>query len=238
MHELTKFSPACVQTLSGSIMSIDVSDQGDLIASSGHMNSPNTSLLCWKHHTSNTAASKQKFQAMDPGVSATTVEVGQKQKLVGHSSWVNCCSISKDGLTMLSGSHDGTVKIWDMSPAGVCTCLRTVDCSRMQTVAEPLAAPVYKSEGSTYRSIQNFAHHGVNWCTLAANGHRLVLQRHRGRVLTITPARCTPTTAHENVMVQRAHEEAGVAEVQQEEPQGVISLALLYASGNWRTATA
>jgi len=39
--------------------------------------------------------------------------------LNGHSDWVNTCSFSSDGLSIASGSHDQTVKLWK-ADAGVC----------------------------------------------------------------------------------------------------------------------
>ena len=33
--------------------------------------------------------------------------------LVGHTDWVTACVFSPDGLTILSGSHDKTLKLWD-----------------------------------------------------------------------------------------------------------------------------
>ncbi|MBE9145208.1 WD40 repeat domain-containing protein [Planktothrix mougeotii] len=35
--------------------------------------------------------------------------------LTGHSSWVNSVAISRDGQTVVSGSHDKTIKIWQLS---------------------------------------------------------------------------------------------------------------------------
>lgn len=35
----------------------------------------------------------------------------------GHTAQINCAQVSPDGKIMASGSHDGTVKIWDLSNA-------------------------------------------------------------------------------------------------------------------------
>ena len=37
----------------------------------------------------------------------------EKCTLSGHSSNVMACSFSPDGASVLSGSHDKTLKIWD-----------------------------------------------------------------------------------------------------------------------------
>ena len=37
----------------------------------------------------------------------------EKRTLSGHSNWVTSCSFSPDGASVLSGSHDKTLKIWD-----------------------------------------------------------------------------------------------------------------------------
>ena len=37
----------------------------------------------------------------------------EKRTLSGHSSYVTSCSFSPDGASVLSGSGDKTLKIWD-----------------------------------------------------------------------------------------------------------------------------
>ena len=37
----------------------------------------------------------------------------EKRTLSGHSSYVNACCFSPDGGSVLSGSEDNTLKIWD-----------------------------------------------------------------------------------------------------------------------------
>jgi WD40 repeat protein len=34
--------------------------------------------------------------------------------LQGHSGWVNCIAIAQDGLTLISGSEDNTIKLWNL----------------------------------------------------------------------------------------------------------------------------
>lgn len=34
--------------------------------------------------------------------------------LEGHSGWVNNCAVESDGIRVLSGSYDRSVKLWDM----------------------------------------------------------------------------------------------------------------------------
>jgi hypothetical protein len=80
----------------------------------------------------------------------------------------------------------------------------------------------------------------VNWCTLAGNGQQLVFQRHRGRVLMLAPGRHSPETAQTQVTRSGTAGKScsdSCEESADQEPQG-ISLALLYGSGNWCTATA
>ena len=39
----------------------------------------------------------------------------EKRTLSGHSGSVKCCAFSPDGQSVLSGSHDKTLKIWSVS---------------------------------------------------------------------------------------------------------------------------
>jgi len=43
------------------------------------------------------------------------VETGEERRtLQGHAGWVSAVVLSADGKTALSGSSDGTLKVWDV----------------------------------------------------------------------------------------------------------------------------
>ena len=44
--------------------------------------------------------------------------------LEGHSDWVNCVAVRADGRYALSGSDDGTIKLWDLTRASVAPAVR------------------------------------------------------------------------------------------------------------------
>jgi WD40 repeat protein len=39
----------------------------------------------------------------------------EKFTLPGHSHWVNAIAVTPDGKTVISGSDDNTIKIWDLA---------------------------------------------------------------------------------------------------------------------------
>jgi WD40 repeat protein len=46
------------------------------------------------------------------------------QTLTGHSGWVLACKFAPNGKTIVSASHDATLKIWDVSSG---TCQATLE---------------------------------------------------------------------------------------------------------------
>ena len=46
--------------------------------------------------------------------------------LQGHTSWVRCIAFSQDSGLLASGSDDGTVRLWDVTPAGAGVCRQTI----------------------------------------------------------------------------------------------------------------
>nr|KAF6402862.1 WD repeat domain 18 [Rousettus aegyptiacus] len=57
----------------------------------------------------------------------------------GHRSQVTCLSVSTDGSVLLSGSHDETVRLWDVQSK---QCIRTVTLKGPVTNASIMLAPV------------------------------------------------------------------------------------------------
>ena len=68
-------------------------------------------LTCWK----NTIA-----VSLDSGdiVILDGVTGIQTAILSGHTGWVRCLVFSPDGMSLVSGSHDKTVKLWDVQTGG------------------------------------------------------------------------------------------------------------------------
>jgi serine/threonine protein kinase len=52
-------------------------------------------------------------QSVAPTVDSETLE--PMRSLIGHSSFVNCLAISPDGTTLVSGSADSTIKLWNLA---------------------------------------------------------------------------------------------------------------------------
>ncbi|MEA5499119.1 nSTAND1 domain-containing NTPase [Limnoraphis robusta] len=59
----------------------------------------------------------QKYRAKDPQVLGALIgnvyEGRERNRLLGHQNWVQSVSISKDGKTIVSGSYDNTIKVWN-----------------------------------------------------------------------------------------------------------------------------
>ena len=60
----------------------------------------------------------QKHKAKDPEVMGALIaniyEGSERNRLQGHDSWVNSVSLSQDGKTLVSGSVDHTIKVWNL----------------------------------------------------------------------------------------------------------------------------
>ncbi|XP_017716040.1 PREDICTED: WD repeat-containing protein 18-like, partial [Rhinopithecus bieti] len=55
----------------------------------------------------------------------------------GHRNQVTCLSVSTDGSVLLSGSHDETVRLWDVQSK---QCIRTVALKGGRASAQPAAS--------------------------------------------------------------------------------------------------
>lgn len=42
------------------------------------------------------------------------------RELVGHDGWVRCLTLADDGRHLISGSNDGTVRVWDLGTGDLC----------------------------------------------------------------------------------------------------------------------
>ncbi|MGB3191188.1 MAG: WD40 repeat domain-containing protein, partial [Limnoraphis sp.] len=60
----------------------------------------------------------QKYRAKDPQVLGALIgslsEGRERNRLLGHDNWVRSVSISNDGKTIVSGSSDKTIKVWNL----------------------------------------------------------------------------------------------------------------------------
>ena len=52
---------------------------------------------------------------------SNTITGNQMAVLFGHTSWVRSLTFSPDGALLVSGSHDRTIKLWDIQTGGVVT---------------------------------------------------------------------------------------------------------------------
>ena len=50
---------------------------------------------------------------------SNTITGNQMAVLSGHTSWVRSLNFSPNGALLVSGSHDRTIKLWDMQTGGV-----------------------------------------------------------------------------------------------------------------------
>src|SRR6478672_13551531 len=76
----------------------------------------------------NLGALKIQAAPVDVSVSAVNPHSWQNVQLLrtlrGHTDWVNCVAISPDGQTLVSGSRDNTIKIWNLASGKVLATLR------------------------------------------------------------------------------------------------------------------
>ena len=71
----------------------------------------------------------------------------EKRTLSGHSDEVTSCSFSPDGASVLSGSYDKTLKIWDAA-TGACLGGALSLCLIIETSAEWFQSVYSWSHGS------------------------------------------------------------------------------------------
>jgi len=74
----------------------------------------------------------------------------QVQMLVGHEKDVNCIAFSSRGDQIISGSHDGTVRLW-ATEAGTCIRILSGQCGADGVAFSPLGDTVASAHGSSVR---------------------------------------------------------------------------------------
>ncbi|WP_426531805.1 hypothetical protein [Bradyrhizobium sp. McL0615] len=75
------------------------------------------------------------------------VSSGGSRRLLGHKRQINTLQFSPDGLTLLSGSDDGTLRIWDLNSK---VSLRTYDAN-----AGPVRTAEFSSDGKKVLSLSD-----------------------------------------------------------------------------------
>ncbi|WP_437747130.1 PQQ-binding-like beta-propeller repeat protein [Sorangium sp. So ce1504] len=110
---------------------------------------------------------------------------GEERSLFGHSDRVNACAISPDGQRIVSGSSDGTLKVWDL-PTGkllstleghakeIRCCDISPDGQRIVSGSGDAMLKVWDlSTGQLLSTLHGHAY-GVNGCAIAPDGQRVV----------------------------------------------------------------
>ncbi len=69
--------------------------------------------------------------------------VGERNRLGGHSDWINSVSFSPDAKILASGSRDSTIKLWNVSTGQL---IRTINDSK------PIVSVSFSSDGKTLAS--------------------------------------------------------------------------------------
>ena len=91
-----------------------------------------------------------------------------KHTLKGHTGCVKCCAITPDGRTLVSGSWDGTLRVWDMS-SGRCRHMLEHGCGRSP---KDLLTLVYVSMFGLSTQPAPLA---ISCCTITPNGGHTVV---------------------------------------------------------------
>jgi pre-rRNA-processing protein IPI3 len=73
--------------------------------------------------TGTSSAIIYQINLFDDSVTKSQVTSGEQLALTGHSGAITCLSLSLDGATLASGSHDSTVRLWSTSSR---QCIRTL----------------------------------------------------------------------------------------------------------------
>ncbi len=106
-------------------------------------------------------------------------------ELVGHHSWVNCCSFSQDGLFLVSGSSDRTLRKWDLA-TGKCvfeyrghqglvsSCSLSLDGLKLLSRSEDKSVRLWNlATGECERELIGYEN-SVSTCAFSADGHFMV----------------------------------------------------------------
>jgi hypothetical protein len=95
--------------------------------------------------------------------------------LAGHTGRVLCVAFSPDNLLLASGSHDQTVKLWDVA--------RGKDCAILQGHTGPVRAVAFSPDGQLL--VSGGDDQAVRLWEVDTGRQRFTLQRHTGPVRTV-----------------------------------------------------
>jgi WD40 repeat protein len=113
----------------------------------------------------------------DPGRAPPIKEGNQvrTRSLAGHTGRVLCVAFSPDNLLLASGSHDQTIKLWDVA--------RGKECAMLQGHTGPVRAVAFSPDGQ--RLASGGDDQAVRIWEVDTGQERFICQRHTGPVRTV-----------------------------------------------------
>jgi autophagy-related protein 16 len=166
---------ATLRGASKSIMSIELSPSGERLVASSN----DHAARIWTRPVSSDDILSEMLESTTGGRRGTTGgrdEWTLAQTLTGHMQKVFASTFSADGLRVVTGSHDRTIKIWDATKG---TCFRTIFCfSSCNAVVMSMDGGMVTS-GHLDNSVRM-------WSTRSGESLGEMLRDHRGQVTSLT----------------------------------------------------